>query len=49
MDLTAIEDFEKLQYKNSLFEELYNITKKTGDSGLWKQRSIYWKMLKKYN
>ncbi len=33
LDLTAIEDFERLQHKNFLFKGLYNITKK--NNGLW--------------
>jgi threonine dehydrogenase-like Zn-dependent dehydrogenase len=33
LDLAAIEDLKELQYKNSLFKELYKITKK--NRGLW--------------
>jgi len=33
LDLTAIEDFKKFQYKRPLFKELYHITEK--NKGLW--------------
>jgi threonine dehydrogenase-like Zn-dependent dehydrogenase len=33
LDLTAIEDFKKFQYKSPLFKELYHITEK--NKGLW--------------